>query len=260
MDIWSIYQSSVLLIFGLILGSFLNVLIYRIPRRESIVLPPSHCPHCQHRLGVVDLIPVLSYLWLKGHCHYCKTAINPRYPLVEIVTGLLTWVWWLRIGLTINGIAILVLIYVLVVIAAIDWEHQVIPNVLTLPMIVLGLTFQTLQGDFIKAVLGGLVGGGILYLLLLCYPKGMGFGDVKLLGMIGIFLGVFKTVLILFLGSWLGVLVIGPLMLAKRMDRKTPFAFGPFLVLAALIVLYGWPELVRVLPKEYLMVTPHWLL
>ena len=237
------------LLFGLIVGSFLNVLIYRVPRGESILLPPSHCPHCQQRLKVPDLVPVLSYVWLKGHCRYCRAAISCRYPLVELLTGGLTWLWWVRIGAGLEGAAILLLTYALVVIALIDLDHLIIPNWLTFPLIVAGIILRTFQGEWSSALLGGLVGGGLLFLVVLVYPKGMGLGDVKFLTMTGVFLGWHKVLATLFLGSILGTLIMVPLLLLKRIDRKTPFPFGPFLVAATLMVIYGWQEVSWLFPK-----------
>ncbi|MGE5604961.1 MAG: prepilin peptidase [Bacteroidota bacterium] len=242
--IWSRNLFSFLLgLLGLVLGSFLNVLIYRIPRGESIVLPPSHCPNCNHRLGFFDLFPVLSYLGLRGRCRYCKIPISWRYPLVELITGGLTLLCWIRFGLSIDGLMALILTYVLIAIAFIDLEHQIIPNALTLPMIVLGLVFRILQGEIVAGIIGGLIGGGLLIIVTLLYPKGMGMGDVKFLTMTGVFLGWEKALFTLFSGSFLGVMVIIPLMLLKKIDRKSAFPFGPFLVIGTLIALY-WEEVV----------------
>ncbi|HBF38966.1 MAG TPA: prepilin peptidase [Firmicutes bacterium] len=230
-----------LVLFGLIIGSFLNVIIYRLPRGESIVLPPSHCPQCEHRLTWLDLFPVLSFIFLQGRCRYCRAKINRRYPLTELLTGGLTLLWWFHYGaygLSLENIAFLVLTYVLIAIAFIDWEQQIIPNRLTLPLIVLGLALAALQGALVPALVGALAGGGFLLIIALVYPKGMGFGDVKLLAMTGIFLG-WRTVLIsLFLGSVLGVLVTLPLLILKKINRKTSIAFGPFLAIGTLLIMY----------------------
>jgi leader peptidase (prepilin peptidase) / N-methyltransferase len=240
-----------IILYGAVIGSFLNVIIYRVPRGESIVLPPSHCPNCDHRLEWWDLFPVLSFLWLKGRCRYCQGTISWRYPLTEALTGVLTLLWWLHYGvngLNFESIIFLILTYVLIVIAFIDWEHQIIPNRLTLPLIILGLTFQALQGALITALLGAFAGGGLLFLIALVYPKGMGFGDVKLLVMTGIFLGWYQVLVSLFLGSFLGVLVMFPLLWLKKMDRNTPVAFGPFLVITTLVVMYGWGQIRGLFP------------
>lgn len=235
---------------GLVLGSFLNVLIYRIPRGESIVLPPSHCPNCDHRLGFFDLFPVLSYLGLRGRCRYCKTPISWRYPLVELLTGGLTLLCWIRFGPSIDGLMALILTYVLIAIAFIDLDHQLIPNVLTLPMIIIGLVFRIWQGEISAGILGLLTGGGLLLLIALFYPKGMGMGDVKFLAMVGVFLGWEKVLFVLFAGSALGLLVIAPLILLKRLDRKKAFPFGPFLTLGTLIAIY-WEEAIVTLYYFY---------
>jgi leader peptidase (prepilin peptidase)/N-methyltransferase len=217
--------------------------IYRLPRGESIVLPPSHCPNCQHRLGAWDLIPVLSYLGLRGQCRYCQTKISVRYPLVELLSAGLTVLWWYRVGQfewNVNGFALLVLTYALVAISLIDLDRQIIPNKITLPLLVAGLAAQSCQGNLVFAAFGVLAGGGPFALIAACYAKGMGWGDVKLLAMLGVFLGWQKMIICIFLGSLLGVLWMGPLMLLKKRDRKTPFAFGPFLAAAALLVMYFW--------------------
>jgi leader peptidase (prepilin peptidase)/N-methyltransferase len=232
--------------FGLIIGSFLNVVIYRLPRGESIILPPSHCPQCDHRLGLWDLIPVFSYLGLRGKCRYCRTRISARYPVVELLSAGLTWLWWYRTGRyewNADGLALLVVTYALVAVSLIDYDRQIIPNKITLPLLVAGLTLRAAQGKLGAAALGLLAGGGPLGLLVLCYAKGMGLGDVKLLAMLGVFLGWQKIIMCIFLGSLFGVLWMAPLMLFKKYDRKTPFAFGPFLAAAALVVMYFWEEI-----------------
>jgi len=236
-----------LFLFGITIGSFLNVIIYRLPRGESLILPPSHCPGCRHRLGVVDLLPLAGYLWLKGRCRYCGSRISPRYPLVELTGGLLTVGWGLRFGPTGEGLAIQALIYGLLAIALIDLEHRIIPDRLTVPLLVLGLTWRSFQGELPSALGGLLAGGGPLLAAALLYPRGMGLGDVKLLAAVGVFLGWRKVLLTLFGGSLLGVLVVLPLLLAGKIDRKTPFAFGPFLAVAALVMIFGGDEILRLL-------------
>lgn len=218
------------------------------PRGESIVLPPSHCTNCQHRLGALDLIPVLSFLKLQGKCRYCRAKISLRYPLVELLCGGLTLLWWYRLGktgLNSNGVVFLILTYALVVVSLIDFDHQIIPNKITLPLLVVGLAFQSFRGELLLGVYGLLAGGGPLGLIATFYARGMGWGDVKLLAMLGVFLGWQKIIVVLFLGSLLGVLVMVPLILVGKFDRKTPFAFGPFLVTGALLVIYFWDLLLQ---------------
>ncbi len=226
---------------GLIIGSFLNVVIYRFPRGESIVLPPSHCPQCEHKLNWLDLFPVFSFIFLRGRCRYCRARISRRYPLTELLCGGLTLLWWFRYGaygLNWDNFAFLILTYGLIAISFIDWELQIIPNRLTLPLIVLGLTLKALEGSFVPALVGALAGGGLLLMIALLYPKGMGFGDVKLLAMTGIFLGWYPVLLSLFLGSVLGIISTLPLFILKKIHRQTPIAFGPFLALGTLLVMY----------------------
>ncbi len=234
----SIIFAGILFVFGMVIGSFLNVIIHRLPRRESIVLPASHCPDCHHRLGFFDLFPVLSYLWLKGHCRYCGHKISFRYPLVELVTGLVTIICWLRYDITPLGFGMLVLTYFLIPIAYIDLEHKIIPDLLTAPLFIVGVVFRLWQADILTGLIGALTGGGILLIIALIYTKGMGFGDVKLLAATGMFLDWQRMGYILALGSLLGMIVTIPLILLRKMDRKQQFPFGPFLVFAAMITMY----------------------
>lgn len=234
----SIVFILLLFIFGLIFGSFLNVVIYRLPRGESVVYPPSHCPECRHRLGFFDLFPLLSYLWLHGRCRYCRAKINPRYPLVEFITGLVTVIWWFRYGISPAGVAFLIVTYVFIAIAYIDLNHKIIPDILTLPLIAGILLFRLWQGDWVNALIGVLVGGGILGLIAWIYPRGMGWGDVKLLAATGALLDWEKTCYVLILGCFMGLVMVIPLILLKKMEQKQQFPFGPFLVLATLVIIY----------------------
>ena len=227
--------------FGLSIGSFLNVIIFRLPRRQSIIYPPSCCPNCTHRLGFFDLIPILSFLCLKGRCRYCKVKIDLRYPLVEFITGLITVIAWFRFGCTISGAVFLGMSYILIPIAFINLELKIIPDWLSLPLLVSGLIWRFWSGDFGIGLLGLLVGGGILGLIALIYPQGMGWGDVKLLAAIGVFLNWQKVCYILFLASLLGIIIILPMILFKKMEQRQQFPFGPFLVLATMCIIY-WPK------------------
>ena len=238
-------------IIGAFIGSFLNVIAYRLPRGESFVLPPSHCPHCQHRLGAFDLIPLLSFMGLRGRCRYCRYKISWRYPLVELATGFITLLWWLGYGQNgLNGqnIVFLVLCYVLIVIALIDIDCHVIPDQITIPFTVIELGYQAVIGNLWGGIIGFIVGGGVLLLIYLVYSRGMGLGDVKLLAMTGAFIGWEKALVVLFFGSVLGVAIMLPMLMRRQMNRKTPFAFGPFLVLATFSVIYRWDLFVKILP------------
>ena len=227
-----------LFVFGLIIGSFLNVIIYRLPRGMSIVLPRSHCPACSHRLGAKDLIPLFSFIFQKGRCRYCGAIIPWRYPVVELLTGILTVLWWIQYGIDIYGITVLLLTYGLIAIAFIDLEHMMIPDWLTIPLLLAGLSLRLTQGEILPSLSGALTGGLILSLIAIVYPQGMGWGDVKLLGMVGAFLDWRRVLYVLFLGSLSGTLTMLPLTIIKKVDGKTRIPFGPFLVLAALAILY----------------------
>lgn len=224
--------------FGLIIGSFLNVVIYRIPRGGSITFPSSYCPSCHHRLGVWDLIPVLSYIFLRGRCRYCRSWINPRYPLVEMITGLLTLLWAVKFPSDLSALMNLVFLYILLVIGFIDYERRIIPDLIVLPATILFLLYRLSQGQLTDAIIDGLLGGGLLFIIALLYPKGMGMGDAKLMTMAGVFLGWEKAINAIFLGSFTGAFILLPFLCFRKINRKTAFPFGPFLVFALVIMVF----------------------
>jgi leader peptidase (prepilin peptidase)/N-methyltransferase len=229
-----------LAILGLAVGSFLNVCIHRIPRQASIVRPGSSCPHCGYVLRWYDNIPVLSYALLGGRCRQCKARISIRYPIIEVITMIVFVLHYLILGADIILIPRLLFASALIVLFAIDLEHHLLPNVITLPGIVVGLAFSTMTPPgLVDALIGALAGGGVLWILGEAYyrysgQEGMGGGDVKMLAMIGAFLGWKLMVLTLVLSSFLGALV-GALMLALRKGgMKSALPYGTFLALAAL--------------------------
>ena len=227
---------------GLAAGSFLNVLIHRLPRGEAIGFSRSHCPFCGHQLSALELIPLLSFLWLRGKCRQCGRPISLRYPLVELLGGVVTVLWWIRFSGTTGKLVYLLLTYALIGVAFIDLEHKIIPNRLTIPFLLGGLVFMAWKGQLLSALIGGLLGGGILFLIALCYPKGMGLGDVKLLAMIGVYLGWERIFFVLFLASLLATAVALLLIGTKKMTRKDPIPYGTFLAIAAFVILY-FPDL-----------------
>ena len=237
--------------FGLIIGSFLNVVIHRLPREESLVTPRSRCPACQTPIRPWDNIPVVSFLLLRGRCRACGHPISWRYPLVEALTGTLFVVTVLRFGLSAHTGTLLVFVCALVAIAFIDLDHQIIPNAITLPGIPLGLAFGLALGDppLFERILGALAGAGFLYLVLLygsiAYGQdAMGEGDLNLIAMVGAFLGwkgVVVTILVGCLtGSVIGLALIG----FRRLGRREHMPFGPFLALGALVALFFGEALV----------------
>jgi leader peptidase (prepilin peptidase)/N-methyltransferase len=231
--------------FGAIVGSFLNVCIVRLPNERSIVRPPSHCPHCQAQLACYDNVPILSYLLLRGRCRTCRARISPIYPTVEVLTGALAVALWLRLGPTLAFAGYFAFAAALVTITFIDLDHRIIPDVISLPGIVTGLAVSLVSPlvSPLDALLGVLVGGGSLLLVAAAYQairrqEGMGGGDIKLLAMIGAFLGwqsIFVTLMVAsIVGSTIGI----TLMLYQRADTKLAIPFGPFLAGGALVHLF----------------------
>ena len=244
------YGIEIVLIFilGLIVGSFSNVCIYRIPRNESIVYPASHCPKCRSNISPKDNIPLLSYILLKGRCRNCKSKISIQYPVVEFLTGFIYLIIYLIYGLSIQTLIYIILSSALIIIAFIDLNEQIVPDVISLPGIVLGLilSFFVSYISFVNSALGVLVGGGIILIIGLAgsaifKKEAMGGGDVKLAAMIGAFLGWRYIIISLFLGFFLGALAGIILILSKIKSREDVVPFGPFIVLGSFITLL-WGE------------------
>jgi leader peptidase (prepilin peptidase)/N-methyltransferase len=234
------FEAILVAVIGLVVGSFLNVCIHRIPRGESLNHPPSRCPQCGKGLRWFDNVPVLGYLWLRGRCRSCRAPISIRYPIVEIVTMALFLVHYAMFGLTALFAVRLLFACAMVVLFAIDLEHHLLPNVITLPGIAAGLLFSIWLPPGIRdALIGSVIGGGVLWLIGEAYfrysgEEGMGGGDVKMLAMIGAFLGWKLVILTLVLSSVAGSL-IGVLMIAtRRGGLKYELPYGTFLALAAL--------------------------
>ena len=230
---------------GLILGSFVNVLIYRLPRGKSVIFPSSACPGCGKPIAPYDNIPVLSYLLLGGRCRRCKASISPRYPLVEsLVGGASLWIY-LRHGFGLEYVVELAFVSAMVSLVFIDYDHHLLPNAITYPGIVAGLLLAGPRDGItvIDALLGAVVGAGLLLAVAELYLRlrrieGLGMGDVKMMGMVGAFLGVKPVLLTLFLGSLIGSVVgVGAVWLGGR-GMQTKLPFGTFLGLAAATALF----------------------
>ena len=236
----------ILLILGLIIGSFLNVVIYRLPNNKSIVSPPSSCGSCGHRLGALDLVPVLSYIFLKGKCRHCGERISIRYPLVELLTGGLFALLFWRFGLSFDFVRFAVLSCILVSAAFIDIDHRIIPDKLNLFGIVTGLVFIFLPDSLTikNALLGLVVGGGLLLLVAVISRGAMGGGDIKLFAVIGLFLGLEKTIVALFLTFLLGGIAGIILIATKIKSRKDYIPFGPFIGIGAFIAIMWYNQLI----------------
>lgn len=234
-------------VLGTIVGSFLNVCIHRIPQGKSIVSPPSHCPRCKTPIRFYDNIPLVSFIILKGRCRKCEAPISLRYPLVEFLMGLFSLILLLRFGISTLYLIYLAFFASLTLVSFIDLPLRIIPDVISLPGIVIGLVISFLhpQMSVKDSLIGVLLGGGSLYVVASVYHlitkrEGMGGGDVKLLAMIGAFIGWKGVLFTILCSSFIGTVVGVTLMLVSSADSKYAVPFGPFLSLGAVIyVLWG---------------------
>ena len=236
---------------GLCIGSFLNVCIYRLPESKSIVHPRSMCPNCDTLIPFYDNIPLFSYLWLKGQCRRCKVKISMRYPMVELLGGLVALGTYLRFGLTIETLIYYVFIAALLVVTFIDLDHRIIPDVITLPGIPIcfAASFALPSITYKDALLGILVGGGSLFIVawvytLLTKKEGMGGGDIKLLAMMGAIVGWQGVLFTIFVASLVGTLAGFAVMLQSRKGMKLAVPFGPFLSIGSITYIFFGTELV----------------
>jgi leader peptidase (prepilin peptidase) / N-methyltransferase len=240
-------------LFGLILGSFLNVCIYRIPLGKSIVSPPSSCPSCGERIRFYDNIPVISYLILLGKCRHCGNPVSWQYPIVEALTGLLSLSLFITYGLTYQYILYLLFTASLLTISVIDLHHKIIPDVLSLSGIVLGWIASFVPGSEVSwsdSLIGTLAGGGSLFLVALIYERltgreGMGGGDIKLLAMIGAWMGWRHLHLVVFLSSLAGAIVGSIFLVLAGKGLRVRIPFGPFLSLGAVLCLFWGPDMMH---------------
>jgi len=229
-------------VLGTVAGSFLNVCIYRIPARQSIISPPSHCPSCDTRLTARDLVPLFSYILLRGKCRYCGTPVSLQYPGVELVTGILFVAAIRRFGLTLDALAAAVFFSLLVVVSVIDIRHRIIPNGIVLTGLISGIPLNFLSREAAyDGLVGFLLGGGILLLVAVLSRGGMGGGDIKLAAMAGIYLGWQQTLLMLLLSFLLGSVVGVAIVWAQRKTLKEAIPFGPFLSAGGVMALL-WGE------------------
>ena len=238
-DLSGTWIPPALFLVGLAVGSFLNVVIHRLPAGESVVFPGSRCPACAVPIRLGDKLPVISWLRLGGRCRDCGARIPVRYPLVEVLTGLL-FVWAPGDGDPALVASRIVLFSVLLTLAVTDWERLVLPDALTLPGTALGLLLSGPRSDLdlLTSAAGALLGATLLFLLRALWLRfrgieAVGLGDVKLLLLIGAFLGPTASLGAVALAATLGVLVAGPLLLAGRIRRDTPLPFGALLALGA---------------------------
>ncbi|MCA9471294.1 MAG: A24 family peptidase [Nitrospirales bacterium] len=246
----SCMQFAVVFFFGLLFGSFLTVCVYRIPRELSIVFPRSACLHCEQTIPWYDNIPVLSFLLLRGRCRQCQAPILPRYPLIELsnALGYMAILW--RFGWTWESLIYAIFFSALLVITWIDWDHQIIPDVISLPGILLGVLAAStvLPTGLLNSIVGILVGGGVLLFMAWLSPylfgkEGLGGGDIKLLAMVGAFLGWQAALTTLMFASIVGSILGIILLSCKIVKRGQYIPFGPYLALGAIISLFWGPAL-----------------
>ena len=238
-------------IFGLIIGSFLNAVIYRLPREVSVSKPRSFCPKCENLIPWYRNIPVISWIMLGGRCADCRERISIRYPLVELAVAVLFGAVVYRWGVSWSTLSSMIFGCAMLLLALVDYDFKLLPNVITLPGTALGfaLSFVDPRVAWIDSAIGIVVGGGLLYLTAWLYLKlrglqGMGMGDVKMIAMIGGFVGWQGALLTIFLGSLFGSVVGVGLMKIKGRDWDYALPFGTFLALAAVIVDWSGPELI----------------
>ena len=236
--------------FGLIWGSFLNVCIHRIPLKQSIIHPSSSCPNCGTPVRFYDNIPIISYIFLLGRCRHCSKRISVQYPVVELIMGLLSLGLFLKFGLSPQYFLFFLFSAALVIISFIDLQHQIIPDIISLPGIIIGLavSFVFIHIGWMDSMIGIIAGGGSLYIVAFVFERltgkeGMGGGDVKLLAMIGAWMGWRGLLFIILLSSLTGTVIGSISLLAARKGLKAKIPFGPFLSLGALIYLFWGQEL-----------------
>jgi len=240
-------------LFGLVWGSFLNVVIHRLPLGRSLVSPRSRCPSCGKPVAAYDNVPLLSYVVLGGRCRHCRVSIAVRYPFIEAAVGAASLLSFVRHHLSLDYAAELAFVAAVVALIFIDFDHQILPNSITLPGMGLGLALAGPRVDvsFLDALLGALLGAGLLYFVSEVYLRlrkveGLGMGDVKMMGMVGAFVGWKGVLLTLFLGSLSGTLVGLVVMAASKGDLRTKLPFGTFLGMGAIATVYlgerliGW--------------------
>ena len=245
--------SSVVIIYifacGAVVGSFLNVVVYRVPREISVVTPPSACPACGAPIRWFDNLPMLSWLALRAKCRGCKASISIRYPLVELVAGALAVLTYFRWGFTLTALEVLIFAWMSLALGLIDLDFQILPNSMTYPTILFGLLFSWFGGYtwWLDSLIGALVGAALPMAVIVIYKlwrgvEGMGWGDVKYLAAIGSVMGLRGCVGVLVVAATLGALVGVGLILSGRGSGKTALPFGTFLALAVILWLYAPPS------------------
>src|SRR5918999_3141368 len=241
-------------LFGAIIGSFLNVVIWRLPRGESLVKPGSRCPSCERPIAAYDNIPVLSWLVLRGRCRHCGAAISPRYPVVELLTAVAFAAVVAVRGFDDDLVLQLPFVACLIALAGIDLDHKLLPNRIVYPMAAYGLVATAIvdTDDLVEHLIAGAGGFLFLFVAVLAYPRGMGMGDVKLAGAMGLFLGI--SIIPALLVAFLTGTLVGLAMMAREgaQARKKAVPFGVFLALGGIVGVLAGPELVELYEDQFL--------
>lgn len=231
------------MIFGLVFGSFFNVVGLRLPKGESIVTPPSHCDQCHRRLTAIDLIPVLSYVFLRGKCRTCGAKIGLFYPLMELLTGILFTVAFLHFGFTLELAVALFFISLLIIITVSDIAYMLIPDKVLLPFAIVLILLRIFSplNPWWDAVVGAVFGFSILLLIAIVSKGGMGGGDIKLFFLIGLVLGFKLTIVALFMSAVIGLIAGVMQLLWQKKGRKQPIPFGPWIAVGSVLT-YFWGQ------------------
>jgi len=241
-------------LFGAVIGSFLNVVAHRVPLGESLVSPGSHCPHCDAPVKPYDNVPVVSWLVLRGRCRNCGVPISPRYPLVELLTAIVFAAVVAARGFDDDLVLELPFVALLIALAAIDLDHRILPNKIVYPMAAYGVIATLLvdRGDLAENLIAGAGAFAFLLLAVIAYPRGMGMGDVKLAGAMGLYLGL--SIIPALLAAFLSGSVVGVVILAREgaAGRKKAVPFGVFLALGGIVGLLAGPELIDAYRTNFL--------
>lgn len=238
----------IVILLGLCIGSFLNVCIYRIPKEESIGFPPSHCTSCGYKLKLYDLIPVLSYVILKGKCRGCKEKISIQYPIIELINGVLYLLIYLQYGVSMNTIKFMLLTSVMIVIGMIDLKTKFVFTSTTIFTGLFGIVFIVIQwvteGNIpLDNIIGGLIGFGLIGLIVVL-TRGMGEGDIEIALVAGLFLGIKATIFMLFMSFILGG-IVATILLIKKKKGKDEMAFGPYLAIGTIIAIFVGEQIIK---------------
>lgn len=240
--------------FGTIIGSFLNVLIYRIPIGISIIKPNSFCPICEKPIKWYENIPVISFIVLRGRCSGCRSPISIRYPMVEIITGCLFLYAYIHYNLSIGLFFYIFFFCSLIVISGIDFSHQIIPDIISMPGMLIGLVFQVINGTFMTGLIGLIFGGGLILLIRVIggrvYKKEvMGMGDVYLAAMIGAFVGFPLIIPAIFMGALIGSILGIIYIISTHQSSESPLPFGPFLSSGGILVIILQPQVIQLFAR-----------